>query len=235
VDGRLGRSEVDADFMPEDVIEVSHPGVSDRSSLYKTLSDPVLLYVRVRQRSSLEEGSAAAFLHQSYIECFSDISELAEAALCLSDASHFVDAYRRRPWQTPLLPYVASLAGRGVVTCNQNPLPSRRLQICKPQVFAVERELLERKRRTALAFQRPKSDARCFHTAAVLATDVLPMLSALMRSNMSSVSPHLGKISDDSLRSMQLFVEGHAAGGHAHVQAAQTSITHQHDEIEEDE
>lgn len=71
----------------------------------------------------------------------------------MSDANVLVDAQRRRPWQTPLLPYVASFAGRGLVTHNRHPAPSRFMQTRKPQVFAVERESLERRRRAASAFR----------------------------------------------------------------------------------
>lgn len=112
----------------------------------------------VIESSALEEPSAACFLHQNYVESYAEIDDLAEAAACLSDANMLVDAQRRRPWQTPLLPYVASLAGRGLVTHNRHPAPSRFMQTRKPQVFAIEREGLERKRRAASAFQRPQLD-----------------------------------------------------------------------------
>ena len=79
-------------------------------------------------------------------------ADLSLAATCLSDAAVLADAYRRRPWQTQLLPYVAALAGRGVVTHNRHPAPARKAMIRKPQLYAVEREGAERMRRTSAAF-----------------------------------------------------------------------------------
>ena len=108
----------------------------------------------VLESSCFEEPSAAAFLHQNYLECFSDPHDLAEAASYLSDAHCLVEAYRRRPWQQALLPYVASLAGRAVVTANRHPAPSRFLQTRKPQIYQVERDGLERRRRAMVSFHR---------------------------------------------------------------------------------
>lgn len=91
-------------------------------------------------------------MHQNYIDSFMAIDDLARAASCFSDATVLAEAQQKRPWQTPLLPYVASLAGRGVVTHNRHPAPSRFLQTRKPQVFAIDRQAMERKRRARRAF-----------------------------------------------------------------------------------
>jgi DNA polymerase III delta prime subunit len=106
----------------------------------------------VIESSTLEEPSAAAFLHQNYLDCFGDVDELAEAAEALSDAHVLAEAQRRRPWQTALLPYVASLAARGVITPNRHPIPARFPAVRKPQLFQVERDALERKRKAAASF-----------------------------------------------------------------------------------
>ena len=51
--------------------------------------------------------------------------------------------------------YVArALAGRAVVTSNRHPAPSKFLQTRKPQLFQVERDSLERRRRGMTAFHR---------------------------------------------------------------------------------
>ena len=123
-DAASAMGAIDASYSPEDVIE----------------------------RSALEEPSAACFLHQNYPDAFSDVAELAEAADAMSDAQSLVDAYRRRPWQHALLPYVASLAGRGVVTHNRTPAPSRFTQTRKPHVYQVEKDAAERRRRCVRAF-----------------------------------------------------------------------------------
>ena len=138
------------------------------------------------QSSALEEPSAAAFLHQNYLDSFLEIDDLAETASYLSDANVLVDAQRRRPWQTPLLPYVASLAGRGLVTHNRHPAPSRFTQTRKPQLFAVEREALERKRRAARAFQRPEANGfveSCCMSSAALTSEMLPFLRLIISQN----------------------------------------------------
>ena len=126
--------------------------------------DPDFEPERVIESSALEEPSAAAFLHQNYVECFSSMDDLAEAANYFSDAHVLTDAQKRRPWQLPLLPYIASIAGRGVVTTNVNPAPSKFLQTRKPQLFQVERDGLERKRRAVNAFHSA-SEAMRLHGA----------------------------------------------------------------------
>ena len=80
---------------------------------------------QVLQASTLEDSLAACFLQQNYLHFFSDVDELADAANYMSDAAVLMHAQRLRPWQTPLLPYVSSLAARGVVTMNRHPAPSR--------------------------------------------------------------------------------------------------------------
>ena len=154
---------VDATFMPEDVIE----------------------------SSALDPPSAAAFLHQNYLEAFGEIAELASAADYLSDAHVLTDAQRRRPWQQLLLPYVASLAGRAVVTPNCHPAPPRFLQTRKPQVFQVERDALERIRRVTAAFRVAPDvrgggggflDGGVNHDAASLALELVPTLRVLATS-----------------------------------------------------
>ena len=102
--------------------------------------------------SALEEGSAAAFLHQNYLEGFTEIEDVADAAHDLSDAAHVLDAQRRAPWHSALAPYVACVAGRGVVTRNRAPAPPRFAQTRKPALYGVEREALERKRRATASF-----------------------------------------------------------------------------------
>ena len=109
------------------------------------------------QSSYLDEGTSAAFLHQNYLAFFEDINDVADASAHLSDAALLVHAHRRRPWQTPLLPYVASLASRGVTTCNRQPAPSKFTQVSKPQLFTVERTITDRRERATAAF-RPTSD-----------------------------------------------------------------------------
>jgi hypothetical protein len=108
------------------------------------------------ESSALEEASAALFLHQNYVDSFGDIDDLAAAAGCLSDAHSLVEAQKRHPERlTPLLPYVSSLAGRGVVSTNLHPAPTSFKPTTKPRVYAVEREVLERRRRAASAFLQP--------------------------------------------------------------------------------
>ena len=46
------------------------------------------------------------------------------------------------PLPSQLLPYVASLASRAVITCNEHPEPTRFAQICKPQSLVIERSAL---------------------------------------------------------------------------------------------
>ena len=129
------------------------------------------------QSSAFEEPSAAAFLHQNYLEFFTDVGELAEAASYLSDASFMSEAYRRRPWQVQLLPYVASLAGRGVVSCNQHPAPSRQQVFRKPHLYTVEREITERTQRLANKFQSAAAGSSGrLHGTAELAVDLIPHL-----------------------------------------------------------
>jgi len=146
------------------------------------------------ESSALEEPSAAAFLHQNYLEYFSTIEEVAAAAGTLSDASALAEAQRRRPWQTPLLAYVASLAGRGVVSHNMHPAPSRRAQIRKPHMYAVERESCERARRLSVVF-RSTTTEYCdrLYAPAELAVDVLPYhrIFAQCSSNRSSTVQRL--------------------------------------------
>ena len=137
----------------------------------------------VIESSALEAPSAACFLHQNYPESFLDIGELAESASCLSAANVLTDAQRRRPWQTALLPYVASLAGRGLVTNNQHPAPSSFNPTRKPLLFAIEREALERKGRAASAFghRDPCGILDGFALGStVLASEVLPAIRLII-------------------------------------------------------
>jgi hypothetical protein len=144
--GSISAAQHDDDhFAPEDVIQVRLLHLSFRRFFGKML----LLYL---QSSAMEEGSAAAFLHHNYAHFFSAIEELADAAASLSDAAVLLNAQRQRPWQGQLLPYVGSLAGRAVVTHNQQPAPSRFSQISKPQSFVVERNAVERAHQAMSAF-----------------------------------------------------------------------------------
>ena len=129
----------------------------------------------------VDQPSSVDFLHQNYLEYFSEICELSLAASCLSDASVFADALRRRPWQTQLLQYVPSLAGRGVVTYNRHPAPSRLSVIRKPQLYAVDRETNERRRRVEKAFHSLDGSGAGSSRfgGSALATDVLPFLRVL--------------------------------------------------------
>jgi len=164
----------DADFSPEAIIE----------------------------SSAFEEPSAAAFLHQNYPEFFSEIQDLAEAAGCLSDASFVADAHRRRPWQTQLLPYVASLAGRGVVSRNHHPAPSRQHPVRKPHLYAVERDAADRAKRIANAFHPDVSSGRLCGTTE-LACDLLPFLRvAAQRGGVNCA--HIAELSD---RQWEVMVE----------------------------
>ena len=106
----------------------------------------------VLQASALEDASAAAFLQQSYLKFFTDADDAADAAEHLSDAALLMQAHRQRPWQTPLLPYISSLAARGTVTPNQHPAPSGFTQISRPQFFAVDKAAAERQQRALGAF-----------------------------------------------------------------------------------
>ena len=104
------------------------------------------------QASALEDASAAAFLQQSYLKFFTDAADAADAAEHLSDAALLMQAHRQRPWQTPLLPYISSLAARGTVTPNQHPAPSGFTQISRPQFFAVDKAAAERQQSALGAF-----------------------------------------------------------------------------------
>ena len=106
----------------------------------------------VLQSSALEEGMAAAFLHHNYPSFFGSIDDMADAASTLSDSAVLLGAQRLRPWQTQLLPYIGSLASRSVVTHNREPAPSRFSQISKPQIFAIERTVMERRQQAVAAF-----------------------------------------------------------------------------------
>lgn len=107
------------------------------------------------QSSALEDASAAAFLQQSYLKFFTDADDAADAAEHLSDAALLVHAHRQRPWQTPLLPYISSLAARGTVTPNRHPAPSGFTQISRPQFFAVEKAAAGRLQCALRAFLPP--------------------------------------------------------------------------------
>ena len=117
---------------------------------------------QVLQASALDDSVAACFLQQNYLHFFSDVDELADAANYMSDAAVLMHAQRLRPWQTPLLPYVSSLAARGVVTMNRHPAPSRFTALTRPQSFTVEKTATERRQRVLAAFM-PASDD---HTSA---------------------------------------------------------------------
>lgn len=154
------------------------------------------------QSCALEEPSAAAFLHQNYPDYFGEIEDLADAANFLSDASALAEAQRRHPWQTPLLPYVASLAGRSVITHNRHPAPSRRSQIRKPQLFAVEREAVERARRAVAAFRSGLDFDLRLRGAGELASDLLPFLRLLMRQTSTARFAELPRLSDEQFNAM---------------------------------
>lgn len=155
----------------------------------------------VLQSSYLDEGTSAAFLHQNYLAFFEDINDVADASAHLSDAALLVHAHRRRPWQTPLLPYVASLASRGVTTCNRQPAPSKFTQVSKPQLFTVERTITDRRERATAAF-RPTSDgtsqatcsfASCSSAGSNLVAEVLPFVEIIVRLEESKVSSFDGR------------------------------------------
>ena len=143
------------------------------------------------QFSTLDEASAAWFLHQNYLEFFTCIGDVAEAASCFSDASMLIDVHRRFPWQTPILPYVASIAARGVVTNNLAPAPSRLSQIRKPQAFAVDAEASSKMRQDLNAFRTSHSDVNYFYNCSrtELATDRIPY----MRSCGCMPAAHVGQ------------------------------------------
>jgi len=154
------------------------------------------------------------------------IDDLALAASCFSDAMVLVEAQQKRPWQTPLLPYVASLAGRGVVTHNRHPAPSRFLQTRKPQVFAVDRQALERKRQACRAFL-PVCDSSTAISAAAglgggftLVTDTLPYLRLMLAPTVSAPHP-LTSEQWDALMELTTF-----AGRITQSPAAATMISH---------
>ena len=74
-----------------------------------------------------------------------------------------------------------SLAGRGVVTYNRHPAPSRLSVIRKPQLYAVDRETNERRRRVEKAFHCLDGSGAGSNRfgGSALATDVLPFLRVL--------------------------------------------------------
>jgi hypothetical protein len=170
----------------------------------------------VIESCALEEPSAACFLHQNYLDSFTEVDDLALAAACLSDANVLVDAQRRRPWQTPLLPYVASFAGRGIVTHNRHPAPSRFTQTRKPQVFAVERESLERRRRAAAAFRGGAESSRGVRDgssvgSAALVSEVLPFLRLIIAQRAGAASHELTTAQWQSVMEISAF--GRAGAG----------------------
>jgi len=125
-------------------------GASDGASAIDDFSPEAIV-----ESSALEEPTAADFLHQNYPDFFGEVEDLADAAGYLSDANTIADAYRRARWQTSLLGYISSVAGRGVTAVNQHPTYSRSLRaIRKPQVYAVDRQVTERKQRAAAAFHQ---------------------------------------------------------------------------------
>jgi len=133
---------------------------------------------QVLQASALEDAIAACFLQQNYLHFFSDVDELADAANYMSDAAVLMHAQRLRPWQTPLLPYVSSLAARGVVTTNRHPAPSRFTALTRPQSFTVEKTSTERRQRLLAAFMPACDD----HASASqnLATEYIPLLRCML-------------------------------------------------------
>lgn len=191
---------VDADYSPEGVIE----------------------------RSAFGASSAAAFLHQNYTEHFTDIGELAEAAACLSDAGVFAEARDKRPSShAPLLAYVASIAGRGVIVHNQHPLVQRKFgdgAIRKPEVYAVERVMNERRQHTVSAFHRAANSNEplsrlCSSTE--LTTDLVPFL-ALMHCGPLAHSHSLQWLSGEQ---WQLMSELSGFDGHRALPRLQASAT----------
>eukprot|EP00908_Phaeocystis_cordata_P009483 Transcript_20263.p1 GENE.Transcript_20263~~Transcript_20263.p1 ORF type:complete len:641 (+),score=165.34 Transcript_20263:1-1923(+) len=139
------------------------------------------------QYSSLDDSMAAAFLQQNYLHFFADVDEVADAADFLSDAAVLADAQRVRPWQTPLLPYVSSLAARGVCTTNRHPAPSRFTGLTRPQFLVVDKAATERRQRALAAFM-PSCDDHA-HTlpegiltshAGQLTTEYAPLLRFML-------------------------------------------------------
>ena len=142
---------------------------------------------QVLQSSALDDSVAACFLQQNYLHFFSDVDELADAANYMSDAAVLMHAQRLRPWQTPLLPYVSSLAARGVVTMNRHPAPSRFTALTRPQSFTVEKTSTERRQRLLAAFMPAGDD----HTSASRAPppSSCASLAAPCRSSLARIPP----------------------------------------------
>ncbi|KAL1511466.1 hypothetical protein AB1Y20_006264 [Prymnesium parvum] len=141
----------------------------------------------VIQSSALDEGMVLAFLHHNYPSFFESVDDVADAAAALSDAATLMRAHSLSPWQPQLLPYVGSIGGRAVVSCNQLPAPPRFSQISKPRVFTVERLVLERRQQAVAAFLAPsggtlpvrQSDI-ALQGSSQLMVEVLPMLQLLV-------------------------------------------------------
>lgn len=168
----------------------------------------------VIETSALDEPSAACFLHQNYLESFQDIDDLADYANCLSDASVVVDAQRGRPWQIALLPHVGSLAGRGLVTNNRHPAPSRFTQTHKPHPFAVERDALERAQRAVRAFQRQEKDGVLGYAlgSTNLSCEMLPFLR-LITAQCGSQGYSLNPDQWQSIKEITTFTQGAGSAG----------------------
>ncbi|XP_069127183.1 cell cycle checkpoint protein RAD17-like [Argopecten irradians] len=140
--------------------------------------DPLIVNPEeVVEKSHLSGDYFSAYLHQNYMEFFTDLDDMARASQYLSDADHLTDDWASR---SVLQHYAASVATRGIIHAN-----SARARFSSAGSGLGWKPLHKPQWYTAMKQSRDMSDsARCLFkeyawTPEILQTEILPYLSVI--------------------------------------------------------
>eukprot|EP00026_Physarum_polycephalum_P001165 Phypoly_transcript_01166.p1 GENE.Phypoly_transcript_01166~~Phypoly_transcript_01166.p1 ORF type:complete len:1007 (+),score=264.12 Phypoly_transcript_01166:548-3568(+) len=164
------------------------PNADIESSLYRPPMENVP--EQVIERVHVEPSMFNMFLHQNYPDFFTDVDDISEALLYLSDADRLA-----KPWEDSATfgPFVASVAARGFQYAQTHEFERKFLPLKKPQLIETMRTRdsncqaaydIMKKEVYNFNAQIPRGDqempAICIAPSNVLLTEILPFMHKIL-------------------------------------------------------